>query len=270
MQVNQQCPTKLASYIPRKPIFLVFAIIALTQLSGCVGSMLDFDLFDKPDAVPKSEPRSKRGNMPTYVINGKRYFTLPTAKGYVERGIASWYGPNFHGKTTSNGETYDMHAMTAAHTQLPLPTFVRVTNLENGKSTVVRINDRGPFKKNRIIDLSFAAAKKLDIVKNGTGLVEVRALTSDDDGQEAPAIPTQPIKHNIYIQVGAFGNPDNANRLRDQLGPQIQRPIRIAQANNNGQTLYRVQVGPLENVEQTDDVAEHISSLGIGTYVVID
>jgi rare lipoprotein A len=239
-------------------------------LSGCVRSLPDFDIFDKPDAVPKNEPRSSRGNMPSYVINGKRYFTLPSANGYVERGIASWYGPNFHGKTTSNGETYDMHQMTAAHTQLPLPTFVKVTNLENGKTAVVRINDRGPFKKNRIIDLSFAAAKKLDIIKKGTGLVEVRAITADGKDLPPPSEPVKPAKHNIYIQVGAYGNPDNANRMKQQISSSLQRPVRIEQATHNGQSIYRVQVGPLDNVDLTDSVAARITEMGIATYIVID
>ena len=132
-------------------------------LSGCVGSV--YERISTPsDAKPKSEPLSKRGNMPSYEVFGKRYYTMKSAKGYVERGIASWYGSKFHGRKTSNGETYDMHAMTAAHTRLPLPTYVRVTNLENGRSTVVRVNDRGPFKKNRIIDLSYAAATKLGMI----------------------------------------------------------------------------------------------------------
>ncbi|MBI5040323.1 MAG: septal ring lytic transglycosylase RlpA family protein [Gammaproteobacteria bacterium] len=134
------------------------------------------DIMAIPDAVPKVEPRSRYGNPATYVVFGRRYHVLPTSNGYVERGVASWYGPDFHGERTSSGDTYDMYGMTAAHKSLPLPTYARVTNLRNGRSIVVRINDRGPFVDNRIIDLSYTGAAKLGLIGSGTGLVEVRAL----------------------------------------------------------------------------------------------
>jgi rare lipoprotein A len=138
-----------------------------------------------PDAVPRIEPRSALGNPPSYEQFGRRYYVLASASGFVEQGVASWYGPGFHEKSTSSGEPYDMYAMTAAHKTLPLPTYVRVTNLSNGKSIVVRINDRGPFIANRIIDLSYTAAAKLDMLRDGTALVEVRALTPG-----RPEVPT--------------------------------------------------------------------------------
>ncbi len=129
-----------------------------------------------PDMVPRYEPRSRNGNPPFYDVMGKRYFVLSSSVGYVERGVASWYGPGFHKVRTSTGEPYDMYAMTAAHKTLPLPAYVRVTNLQNGRSIVVRVNDRGPFVGNRIIDLSYTAAYKLDMLRNGTAMVEVRSL----------------------------------------------------------------------------------------------
>ena len=129
-----------------------------------------------PNQVPRVEPLSKYGNPKSYVVFGKTYYTLPSSQGFVQRGIASWYGKKFHGRLTSSREPYDMYAMTAAHPQLPLPTYVQVTNLKNGKQVILRVNDRGPFHGNRVIDLSYTAAMKLDIVKQGTGLVEVRAL----------------------------------------------------------------------------------------------
>jgi rare lipoprotein A len=129
-----------------------------------------------PDMVPRYEPRSRNGNPPFYDVMGKRYFVLSSSVGYVERGVASWYGPGFHKVRTSTGEPYDMYAMTAAHKTLPLPAYVRVTNLQNGRSIVVRVNDRGPFVGNRIIDLSYTAASKLDMLRNGTAMVEVRSL----------------------------------------------------------------------------------------------
>jgi rare lipoprotein A len=143
------------------------------------------DLGSVPDAVPRVEPRSRSGNPPFYDVFGKRYYVLSTNIGYVERGVASWYGPGFHKIRTSTGEPYDMYAMTAAHKTLPLPAYVRVTNLQNGHSIVVRVNDRGPFVGNRIIDLSYSAAAKLDMVRNGTAFVEVRSI----DPTAMPAIP---------------------------------------------------------------------------------
>ena len=140
------------------------------------------DVYQVPDAVPRDEPRSAFGNPPFYYVAGHRYVVLPSANGYVERGVASWYGTEFHGLRTSTGEPYDMFAMTAAHKTLPLPCYARVTNLSNGRSVVLRINDRGPFVANRIIDLSYSAAARLDIIRNGTGFVQVEVLT--------PAAPT--------------------------------------------------------------------------------
>jgi rare lipoprotein A len=135
------------------------------------------DVYQIPDAVPRDEPRSAFGNPPFYVVAGHRYVVLPSASGYVERGVASWYGTEFHGLRTSTGEPYDMFAMTAAHKTLPLPCYARVTNLSNGRSVVVRINDRGPFVANRIIDLSYSAATRLDMIRNGTAFVQVEVLT---------------------------------------------------------------------------------------------
>jgi len=149
-----------------------------------------------PDAIPKFEPRSQYGNPPFYTVNGHRYTVLPTSNGYVERGVASWYGTEFHGLKTSTGEPYDMFAMTAAHKTLPLPCYARVTNLTNGRSVVVRINDRGPFVDNRIIDLSYSAANRLDMIRHGTTFVQVEVLT--------PASPT--INASLPINVPAVSS----------------------------------------------------------------
>jgi rare lipoprotein A len=126
--------------------------------------------------TPRPEAKSRYGNMPSYVVFGERYTVMETSAGYEEQGIASWYGEPFHGRRTSSGEIYDMHKLSAAHKSLPLPTYVEVTNLENGRQIVVRVNDRGPFHDGRVIDLSYAAARKLDIVGPGTAEVRVRAL----------------------------------------------------------------------------------------------
>jgi rare lipoprotein A len=151
-----------------------------------------------PDALPHAEPRSRYGNPPFYDVYGKRYYVLSSSVGYWERGVASWYGPGFHKVRTSTGERYDMYGMTAAHKTLPLPAYVRVTNLQNGRSVVVRVNDRGPFVGNRIIDLSYTAAAKLDMLRNGTAMVEVRSIDvsaplpvlTASTGMPAPATAT--------------------------------------------------------------------------------
>ena len=153
--------------------------------AGVERSAIDPDSV--PDAVPRVEPYSRYGNPPSYEVFGKRYSVLPSSKGFVQTGIASWYGEDFHGKRASNGETYDMYAMTAAHKELPLPTYARVTNLDNGRSIVVRITDRGPFVGDRVIDLSWVAAAKLRLATKGTGLVEVRAIDPLDPNPLPPA-----------------------------------------------------------------------------------
>jgi rare lipoprotein A len=141
-----------------------------------------------PEAVPRAEPRSASGNPPFYQVAGHRYIVLASAAGYRERGVASWYGPDFHGLKTATGERYDMFAMTAAHKTLPIPCYARVTNLSNGRSVVVRINDRGPFVANRIIDLSYTAASRLDMIRNGTAFVDVEVL-SPANPQSGTALP---------------------------------------------------------------------------------
>ncbi len=154
------------------------------------------DVSNIPEPVPRREPRARYGNRETYTVLGRTYRVMDSAEGYVERGIASWYGYKFHGRHTSSRERYDMCAFTAAHKTLPLPTYVRVTNLDNGRSVVVRVNDRGPFHAGRIIDLSYAAATRLDMKRAGTARVEVRALMGPDDRlyAEAPAAPSGPAR----------------------------------------------------------------------------
>ena len=150
------------------------------------------DVSDVVDAVPRAEPKSRYGNPESYVVHGRRYHVLESARGYRERGIASWYGKKFHGKRTSSGETYDMYAMSAAHRRLPLPTYVAVTHLENQRRIVVRVNDRGPFHGDRLIDLSYAAAVKLGLDRAGTARVEVVALSpAAGAGRAAAAADTR-------------------------------------------------------------------------------
>jgi len=230
------------------------------------------DVSGIPDAVPKVEPLSRYGNPQSYVVYGERYYTLPSSKGYHERGLASWYGTKFHGKRTSSGEPYDLYAMTAAHKTLPLPTYVEVTNLDNGRSVIVRVNDRGPFHDGRIIDLSYAAAHKLGILATGTGRVEVRAidpLAPDKVPADQPVLvetdtPSAPeAASQLFLQVGAFQNHDNALRLRRSIEEQHLGTVRIVEATTDRGTFYKVQVGPLPDTAAADRIARALKPLGV-------
>ncbi len=169
------------------------SLLVALSLGGCGGAPTRGDLADADgdagiaDALPKVEPKSKLGNMASYVVFGKRYYTEDSSRGHLERGTASWYGEPFHGRKTSSGERYDMYQMTAAHKTLPLPCYVQVTNLENGRHAVVKVNDRGPFHGDRVIDLSYAAAKKLGVLSKGTARVEVKSIDPRDHGGRAPS-----------------------------------------------------------------------------------
>jgi rare lipoprotein A len=219
------------------------------------------DIDSIPDAIPKDEPRSKRGNPPFYTVLGRRYVVLDSPDGFVERGVASWYGPTFHGELTSTGEPYDMYGMTAAHRTLPLPCYARVTNLSNGKSVVVRINDRGPFARNRIIDLSYTAAAKLDMLRDGTALVEVRTLRpgSDDRLRRSDETPPQ----TLYVQAGAFADETNARRLVERLQAGGIRNSFVRVPDGVGSKLFRVRAGPVSSTAEFDDLAARLARLGI-------
>jgi rare lipoprotein A len=218
------------------------------------------DIDSIPDAVPRAEPRSAHGNPPFYDEFGQRYYVLAAADGYVERGVASWYGPTFHGGSTSSGEPYNMYGMTAAHKTLPLPTYARVTNLRNGRSVVVRINDRGPFVANRLIDLSYTAAAKLDMLREGTTLVEVRALTPGVPDAIARTDAAPPPA--LYVQAGAFADPQNALRLLARLQAAGLTQAFIALPPPNAR-LYRVRLGPIGSVGEFDELAARLAALGI-------
>lgn len=260
------------------------------------------------DQVPRVEPLSKYGNPKSYEVFGKTYYTLPSSQGYVERGIASWYGKKFHGRLTSSREPYDMYGMTAAHTQLPLPTYVQVTNLKNGKQVVLRVNDRGPFHGNRVIDLSYTAAKKLDIIREGTGLVEVRALdprnyrlaqnrtvNSSNNASvktESATTAAEPVSEvvaeqqakyvdddsaitvsakgpQVYVQVGAFGERENANQLKNQLSGLNLGEVTISSVVKNAKQLHRVRIGPLATVRSADDTVAELNAMGMNNHRVV-
>jgi rare lipoprotein A len=226
------------------------------------------DVSKLVEPVPKIEPRARYGNNPSYSVLGQTYHLLSDTHGYVERGIASWYGNKFDGYMTSSLEPYRMYEFSAAHKTLPLPTYARVTNLDNGKSVVVRINDRGPFHENRLIDLSYAAAVRIGIWPKGTGLVEVRAIDPARPDATPPPSPrvitAQAPSQHIYLQLGAFGDRTNAQRVADAARKDGLHPIDIQSTDINGRTVHRVRVGPLADVATADALTPRIEKLGFG------
>lgn len=295
---------------------LGFLLVGLSLVTGCAGGfgsgLLDFGRSkpapsDGPGSLqlvtsgkaeqPRNLPKSRYGNPQTYEVFGKQYRVMDSAEGYAERGGASWYGSKFHGRKTSSGEIYNMYDMTAAHRSLPLPTFVEVTNLENGRMLVVKVNDRGPFHSERIIDLSFAAASKLGILENGTADVEVRAISVNDSNggpaqqiayasdsmPEAGAGPQQreiPASYRqtqdtygiedgsvIVFQVGAYSERDNAEVMRSRVNEAMQiKAAYIEDVADRG--LFRVRFGVASNVPESA-VARHLQSVGIDKYSIV-
>jgi len=209
-----------------------------------------------PNPVPRVEALSAIGNAP-YTALGTRYYPVATAKGYQERGLASWYGRMFHGRHTSSGEVYDMYAMTAAHRTLPLPTYVKVKALDTGQEIIARVNDRGPFMGGRIIDLSFMAAKKLGIVARGTAKVEVTAITP----AESSGVRSKSPVNRIFLQAGSFRLPGNAETLQRRLVAAGLRSTEVIEARVNKTLYYRVRVGPVREVSDIDGQVEKIRQL---------
>lgn len=230
------------------------------------------DVGKIPEPVPRDEPRSVYGNKSPYTVLGETYRVLPSCKDYDERGLASWYGNKFHGYTTSNFEKYDMYAYSAASKVLPIPCYVRVTNLENGRSAIVRVNDRGPFVANRIIDLSFVAAVKLGVYPKGTAMVEVRGIDPAHPQRSAEparsgAVTTAPGKTPkplLYLQVGAFADPANAERAATRVRAARLGSVDVVAVRIGGKTLRRVRLGPLRDAAEADALAPRLKALGLG------
>ncbi len=206
---------------------------------------------EQPQLIRKTYPPKVPPTQRPYRVGKKVYYPLPSARGYVEEGIASWYGPGFHGRRTASGERYNMYAFTAAHKLLPMGTKVLVINLENGRRTVVRINDRGPFVKGRIIDLSYAAARALGMHRKGTARVRIIALSEDEGGKILWS------KEKFYIQVGAFKSYANAVRLKQKLARRYPL-VTIEPYQKDGQTYYRVQVFAAQDL---NEARKHLASL---------
>lgn len=185
------------------------------------------------ELVPVSEPMSRRGNGPEYSVWGKTYQVMAMADGFVEEGVASFYGQKFHGYETSNGELFDVYKFSAAHKSLPLPSYVRVTNLENNKSLIVRVNDRGPFHGDRIIDLSYAAAVRLGYEKKGTAKVRMEVLKTPYDNRDMK-----------YLQIEAFSNAAAADALRLKVAASVTAPVQVTRETAADKTLHKVRIGP--------------------------
>ena len=235
----------------------VTACVPRYKLDGPPTQRLDVSLIQP--VTPRPEPLSAYGNHSPYEVMGQRYEVLDSAHGYLERGIASWYGTAFHGRRTSSGEPYDLYQLTAAHKSLPLPSYVEVTHLETGRSIVVRVNDRGPFKPGRIIDLSWAAAVKLGMDQQGTAPVEVRALTFN----EGPMRPKRPARLPVWVQAGAFSQEENARRLHQTLSGGGLGPLVFEPPTAQLDTLWRVRLGPFEDLETAVNMVERLLELGL-------
>jgi rare lipoprotein A len=268
-------------------------MLAAAVLAGCAGNA------PQPPGLSSTTgaERSSRGNPPFYEVFGERYYVLDSSAGYSERGVASWYGRDFHGKPTSSGETYDMRGMTAAHKTLPIPTWVEVTNLENGESVVVRINDRGPFVDNRIIDLSQRAAEEIGMIGAGTARVQVRSLDAGiPDGTRLAATPApvtatapaaapapassrgisiistaeagtlgpddRPLRP-LYVQVGAFSDSDNAVQLVARLRGEGFRDSFVMTTGRGSELLHRVRIGPIDDAAEFDDIRDDLRRIDI-------
>lgn len=274
----------------------LFIVLCITIfLGGCSHTSrndgppnYNVDVSTIPDAVPKPEALSKYGNYKSYVVFGKRYYTLKNSRNYDEIGVASWYGTKFHAHKTSNGERYNMLGMTAAHKTLPLPTYVEVTNLKNNRKIIVKVNDRGPFAPNRIIDLSYVAAKKLGMLGHGTAQVRVRAINPNmlQDSKpffagssykpkpttyayNQPYEKTYPIfkpgnrtSKTVFLQVGAFRNKHYALKLQQRLNNLVSTPVKITYPAINS-SLYTVKIGPFQDVASIARTTQQLKDLGI-------
>lgn len=269
--------------------------LALILLAGCGSQPLKEEATVRTaEPIPATDEiinpqRSRRGNPPVYEVMGQRYYVMNSSVGYRESGTASWYGPDFHGRPTSSGEIYDMHAMTAAHKTLPIPTWVEVTNQRNGRSVIVKVNDRGPFVDGRIIDMSFAAAEALDMVRAGTTPVFVRALGEpvaaptiisaravsspepkpsrfsiiSEAAAATPGIDDAPMQ-NIYAQVGAFSQHENAMKVMGTLrAGGLNAAFVLSNTGGPSGSLHRVRIGPLASIAAYDELLEKLASLGL-------
>lgn len=250
---------------------LLLVLFCLLAIGGCITTtskstqQTAINPHQIPDPVPKQEAPSRYGNPPHYEVLGKRYWVRNSSAGFRERGRASWYGPKFHGKRTSSGTPYNMYEVTAAHKSLPIPTYARVTRLDNGRSVVVRINDRGPFIDNRIIDLSYVAAAKLDMINEGTAPVEVVALPPYQNLPSLPQSDSRDTQASIttatlaYLQVGAFSLRQSAEQLQAQLTRHLNYAVLL---DSRDKDFYKVRIGPVRSQPELMQLQQQLAALG--------
>lgn len=281
---------------------MVLLIIGVLTLAGCASSPEpdhssrytlsqdrapagSFDVSGLADAKPRYEEPRRAGNMSTYQVWGKQYHVLDSNDGYVQRGTASWYGEKFHGHKTSNGEVFDMYEMSAAHKSLRIPGYARVTNLDNGRSVVVRVNDRGPFHGDRLIDLSYAAAKKLGYQGKGTARVEVAAITVKPNGSmtlagrpfpEAGApVATERLadqgggNESLFVQLGSFSQRNPAEALLDRARRAVENPMRVREVETASGRFHRVQVGPFRDENEALRAQSLLENHGFGQSILL-
>lgn len=219
--------------------------------------------------IPEAEP-FVQSNL-KYTVRGKRYTVLAAAKNFKQTGLASWYGKDFHGRKTASGEEYDMHELTAAHKTLPIPCYARVTNQENGKSVIVKINDRGPFHSSRILDVSKSAAKKLGMLKTGTAKIKLEVISSADDESSVIAAnePTpEPQAPQFFVQVGSFSSEGNAVNLQTKLSGLIALPIEVTNTANSA-AIHKVQIGPFVDEATAKKASQYVLQVAALNPVII-
>jgi rare lipoprotein A len=289
------------------PVVMVWLAASALILSGCASSSApetdhssrytlsqdrapdgNFDASGLVDAKPRYEAPRSAGNKSSYTVWGKQYSVIASNDGYVQRGIASWYGEKFHGHKTSNGEVFDMYTMTAAHKSLRIPSYARVTNLDNGRSVVVRVNDRGPFHGDRLIDLSYAAAKKLGYQSKGTARVEVAAITVAKDGtmtlagQPFPGggdpVPVERVAEQpapdgsrsaMFVQLGSFSSRSPAQSLLIKARDATPDPMRVREVDTASGRFHRVQVGPFSNPDDARKAQMRLENRGFGQTILL-
>ncbi len=233
------------------------------------------DLSSIPEVIPEPLNRTGAGNRSPYTVLGKSYEVLPTEEGYFERGVASWYGEKFHGHKTSNGEVFDMYLASAAHKSLPIPSFLQVTNLDNNRSIVVRVNDRGPFHGDRVIDLSYAAAVKLGYADRGTARVQLESIVATGASRDRGVSTASSAQNETlrvssaarkYLQVGAFSELSAAQEVSNRVEEITSLPVFIRSVNtSNNRILHRVRVGPISDPGQIQRVSQSVVAANLGS-----
>lgn len=255
-------------------LYTAALLLIAFALSACTFGVPVGSPGETQSATTPATKKSKRGNPSSYVVFGKRYYVLDSSAGFQQRGIASWYGTKFHGRLTSSGDVYNMHAMTAAHKTLPIPVYVHVKNLDNGRSTVVLVNDRGPFVDGRIIDLSYAAAIKLGVDGPGTANVEIKTLAAGESKPSSVArsipLPTTAQKEvPLYIQMGSFSSQMNANNLVQNLLAAKESTASISRLQTDDGLFFRVRVGPLYDIDEANAIVKRLKAKGFQTARIV-